>query len=169
MPIETTKLEDGGFVKVRVTGTLTAADYHQFAPQLDAWVQEHGKLRLLVEMHDFHGWDGGGLWQDIKIDARHFNHFERIAMVGERKRQKWMAAFCKPLLRRRPATTAGAIGARSALPTQAGCSVEEHRPPSRNLAPAWPQKPFLSGDGVRPALAVGYVFDSAGVAPGGIP
>jgi len=96
MPIESMKLEAERVVRVRLTGTLTTADYQQYTPQLDAWLQQHGRLRLLVEMHDFHGWDAGGLWQDIKLDARHFNHFEQIAMVGESRWQKWMAAFCRP-------------------------------------------------------------------------
>ncbi len=96
MPIESMKLEGGGVVRIRMTGKLTAEDYGQFTPQFDAWLQQHGKLRLLVEMHDFHGWNAGGLWQDIKIDARHFDHFDQIAMVGEKKWQKWMASFCKP-------------------------------------------------------------------------
>jgi hypothetical protein len=33
---------------------------------------------------------------DIKWDAKHFNQIERVAMVGDKKWQEWMAAFCKP-------------------------------------------------------------------------
>jgi hypothetical protein len=51
---------------------------------------------MLVDMHDFHGWTAGALWQDIKFDARHFSDIERIAMVGETKWQHGMAVFCKP-------------------------------------------------------------------------
>jgi SpoIIAA-like len=30
------------------------------------------------------------------VDAKHFNQIERVAMVGDKKWQKWMVAFCKP-------------------------------------------------------------------------
>jgi hypothetical protein len=47
-------------------------------------------------MRDFHGWDAPALWEDIKWDAKHFNQVERVAMVGDKKWQEWMAAFCRP-------------------------------------------------------------------------
>jgi hypothetical protein len=47
-------------------------------------------------MRDFQGWDARALWEDIKWDAKHFNQIERVAMVGDKKWQEWMAAFCKP-------------------------------------------------------------------------
>jgi hypothetical protein len=50
-------------------------------------------------MQDFHGWDAGAAWEDIKWDARHFNEVERVAMVGEKKWQEWLAALCKPFTR----------------------------------------------------------------------
>jgi hypothetical protein len=59
-------------------------------------VKDHGKIRLLVEMHDFHGWTAGALWQDVKFDAKHFSDIERLAIVGETKWQHGMAVFCKP-------------------------------------------------------------------------
>ena len=59
-------------------------------------IKQFGKIRILVEMHDFHGWDAGALWEDLKWDASHFNHIERLAVVGDSKWHQWMASFCKP-------------------------------------------------------------------------
>jgi hypothetical protein len=59
-------------------------------------VKQHGKLRMLVEMYDFHGWTGGALWEDIKFDAKRFNDVERLEIVGEPKWEKGMTVFCKP-------------------------------------------------------------------------
>ncbi len=28
-------------------------------------IGEHGKIRILLEMHDFHGWEAGALWEDV--------------------------------------------------------------------------------------------------------
>jgi hypothetical protein len=36
------------------------------------------------------------LWKDTKVDARHFNDIERLALVGESRWQKGMAVFCRP-------------------------------------------------------------------------
>jgi len=47
-------------------------------------------------MREFHGWSLAALWEDIKFDLKHFKDIERLAMVGERKWEKWMATFCRP-------------------------------------------------------------------------
>jgi hypothetical protein len=53
-------------------------------------------LRILVEMHDFHGWTAGGLWEEIKFDARHFSDVDRLALVGETRWQELLADLCRP-------------------------------------------------------------------------
>lgn len=87
---------EGKVLEVQMTGRLSKTDYEQFVPAVDALIRQHGRIRMLIEMHDFHGSTGGALWQDIKFDARHFNDIERIAMVGETKWQHGMSVFCKP-------------------------------------------------------------------------
>lgn len=89
--------EDGGkILHVRLTGKLTAADYAHFVPEFERQLQAHGKLRVLCEMHDFHGWELAAMWEDIKFDWKHFKDIERLALVGESKWEAGMAAFCKP-------------------------------------------------------------------------
>ena len=83
-------------VLIQVRGKVAKADYEQFVPAFKQLVQQHGKLRVLFEMEQFHGWEVGALWEDIKFDLRHFSDIERLAMVGEKKWQKGLAAFCKP-------------------------------------------------------------------------
>jgi hypothetical protein len=81
---------------VRVSGKLTKEDYERFIPAFEKLVIEHGKIRALFEMVDFHGWEASALWQDIKFDAKHFTDIERLAMVGDKKWEKGMSVFCKP-------------------------------------------------------------------------
>jgi hypothetical protein len=90
------ELNAGKVLEVHLTGKLAAEDYDQLVPTVERLVKQHGKIRLLVQMHDFHGWTAGALWKDIKFDAKHFRDIERIAMVGETKWQHGMAVFCKP-------------------------------------------------------------------------
>ncbi len=86
----------GKVLEVQLTGKLAKEDYEHFVPAVERLVKAHGKIRMLVEMHDFHGWTAGALWQDVKFDAKHFADIERLAIVGETKWQHGMAVFCKP-------------------------------------------------------------------------
>ena len=86
----------GNVMEVHLHGTLTKEDYERFVPDTENLIREHQKIRLLVILDEFRGWDVGALWEDIKWDAKHFDHVERIAVVGETKWQKWMTGFCKP-------------------------------------------------------------------------
>ena len=89
--------EAGGKILVlKLSGKLTKEDYQQFVPHVERLFQEHGKLRILCEMHDFHGWQAGALWQDIKFDLKHFAHIERLAFIGDKAWEHGMAVFCKP-------------------------------------------------------------------------
>lgn len=87
---------EGKVLEVQITGRLSKMDYEHFAPVVEELIKQRGKIRMLIEMHDFHGWTAGALWQDIKFDAKHFKDIERIAMVGETKWQHGMSVFCKP-------------------------------------------------------------------------
>ncbi|EDY21292.1 UspA domain protein [Chthoniobacter flavus Ellin428] len=86
----------GKVMEVHLNGTLTKEDYARFVPDTEELIRQHEKIRMLIIMDDFQGWDAGALWEDIKWDMKHFNHIERVAAVGDRKWEKWMCSFCKP-------------------------------------------------------------------------
>ncbi len=95
----TTHLDElihGKILEINLHGRLNREDYEDFVPETEKLIRRYGKIRILVTMHDFDGWDAGALWEDLKWDAKHFNHVERLALVGEERWQKWMAGFCKP-------------------------------------------------------------------------
>ncbi|PQO45908.1 STAS/SEC14 domain-containing protein [Blastopirellula marina] len=89
-------VEVGKLVHVKASGKLTKESYETFVPVVEQQIAEFGKLRLLFEMHDFHGWTMGAMWEDMKFDYHHFKDIERLAIVGESKWQEGMAKFCKP-------------------------------------------------------------------------
>ncbi len=96
MPIGLSETKLNKVVEIRLSGRLVHEDFQHFAPEFDRIVRETGKIRLLLEMADFHGWTGVALWDDIKFDLKHFFDVERLAMVGEKKWEKAMSIFCKP-------------------------------------------------------------------------
>jgi hypothetical protein len=79
----------------KMSGTLHDEDYKKFVPLIDAEAKT-GKVRLLAQFHDFHGWDLRALWDDIKFATTHCRKFDRIALVGERRWEEWMAKVCAP-------------------------------------------------------------------------
>ncbi|HEY7153324.1 MAG TPA: STAS/SEC14 domain-containing protein [Gemmataceae bacterium] len=96
MPVELHEEAGGKIVAVTLSGKLTASDYEHFGGAMDRLIGQHGKVRVLCTMHDFHGWTAGALWEDIKFDLKHFAHIEKLALVGETKWEHGMAVFCKP-------------------------------------------------------------------------
>jgi hypothetical protein len=90
---------DRGTAKVlgfKMSGKLHDEDYKHFVPIVETAIQAQGKVRLLAQFEDFHGWDLHALWDDTKFATRHCADVERIALVGDKAWEKWMAAVCKP-------------------------------------------------------------------------
>ena len=85
-----------GIAEVHATGKLSEEDYLHFVPELERLIKEYGKISILFLMDDFHGWNAGALWEDLKFDLKHFADIERLAMVREKSWQKGMSNFCRP-------------------------------------------------------------------------
>lgn len=94
--IEQLPTASGKVLAFRLSGKLHDEDYKSFGPLVDTAVAKEGKVRILAEFHDFHGWDAHALWDDIKFSTTHCGKIERIALVGDKTWEKWMAAVCKP-------------------------------------------------------------------------
>ena len=96
MSVELRELADGKVLSLTISGKLSKEDYGQFVPKVEQLIKKHKKIRILCRMHDFHGWEMGALWADIKFDVKHFGDIDRLALVGESKWESGMAVFCKP-------------------------------------------------------------------------
>jgi len=83
-------------VGFKLSGKLHDEDYKRFVPLVDAEVAKEGKVNVLAEFHDFRGWDAKALWDDIKFSATHCTKIQKIALVGDKAWEKWMAYVCKP-------------------------------------------------------------------------
>ena len=74
-----------GVVGVVASGQITVDDRQRvLEPVIEDTVETAGRVRLLyVAGPDFAGYDRGGLYDDAVFGTRHFNHFDRIAFVGD--------------------------------------------------------------------------------------
>ena len=77
-----------------VEKAMTQADYEELIPGMERVIARHGSMRLLFVMENFHGWEVGAAWDDFRFGTTHASKVERVAMVGEKTWQKWMAKLC---------------------------------------------------------------------------
>ncbi|HEY3899401.1 MAG TPA: STAS/SEC14 domain-containing protein [Chthoniobacter sp.] len=86
----------GRVLEVDLHGRLTRRDFQEFVPETEKLIARYGKIRLVVMLHNFEGWDLGAMWEEIKWEAKHFNHVERIVILGDERWHQTMATLCRP-------------------------------------------------------------------------
>jgi len=87
---ETIAVNGEHVIGVRVTGTLTDADYKAFLPVLEELIEKKGPVSLYIDMEDFQGWEAKAAWDDLRFGLAHDVDFRRIAVVGGPKWVQWM-------------------------------------------------------------------------------
>lgn len=87
--------QERNYIHLKISGKLEKEDYEYFVPEIDQQIERYGKVNMLVELIDFHGWTAGAAWEDTKFGIRHFNDINRLAIVGDKTWEKGMAYFCK--------------------------------------------------------------------------
>ena len=93
MPVKLTERHDGKILEVQASGRLSHEDYRQFVPAFERLTKQHGKINVLFEMVDFHGWEAAALWDDLKFNLTHLSQIERLAMVATRSGSKAWPIF----------------------------------------------------------------------------
>ena len=87
------------YLVCRVSGKLTKADYDAAVPELENVLKvQSAPLRLMIVLEDFHGWEIGALWADLKFDIRHREDIGRVAVLGDSKLEEWGTILSKPFL-----------------------------------------------------------------------
>lgn len=87
--------EEGDLIEVRASGKLTQEDYDHLIPASQRVIASQGKMRMLLLMEDFHGWELGAAWDDLRFGVTRASKIERVAIVGEKAWQEWMIKIGK--------------------------------------------------------------------------
>jgi hypothetical protein len=90
----------GKLIAIRLSGKLLHRDYQQLIPIVEKRIEEHGAIRCLIEMTEFHGIEPRALWDEIKFDVRHARQIERCAVIGDRPWEAWMTKFSRLIFSR---------------------------------------------------------------------
>jgi len=80
-------------ITLEVEGKLTEDDYKQFLPALEEVLKRLEKVKFLILLHNFKGWDARALLEDVKFDTKYRDHCGRIAIVGEHVWEEWATRF----------------------------------------------------------------------------
>jgi len=74
----------GGTLHVRLRGKLDSAAYENDLEDLNRFMAAHDKVRLLIDLRDFDGWQGLGALRDhFELVRGHAPRVERAAVVGD--------------------------------------------------------------------------------------
>ena len=101
MPAEM-KYEDTGLWVLRVSGTLKRSEFGAEQEALAAHIDAGSKLRLLVLLENFKGWEHGADWNDLDFLFSHADKISRIAIVAEPHWETLALAFAGAGVRRAP-------------------------------------------------------------------
>ena len=95
MAIQLTEKNGGKALEVQVSGKLVHEDYKHFVPEFRVAGKAARQDSVLFEMADFHGWEAGALWDDIKF-ARTIFRTSRTCDGGRQTVGEGHEVFCKP-------------------------------------------------------------------------
>ena len=92
--IELMDESDHDIIGIKISGTLTAADYETYLiPALDRVFAKHKRAQFLVLMdEDFTGWTLNAAWDDFSYWFEHRTEFDRVAIVGAPQWVEWCIA-----------------------------------------------------------------------------
>jgi len=69
-------------LSLTIAGHLTKEDYASVEPTLKEKVKRYGKVNVYLEIGEMDDVTLPALWEEIKQDAKHFNDFNRAAIVS---------------------------------------------------------------------------------------
>lgn len=99
MAVNLNPIDDGRTLELLVLGKLSSEDYRKLNPEIERRIEQHGKIRLVVDMTRLSGVGVGAMWEDVKFDVRHRDDIERIAVIGDRAWMEWMTEAFRPFTR----------------------------------------------------------------------
>jgi hypothetical protein len=96
--------EGESIYRLEVSGILKKSELDHVQEVLTADIGRipGGKVRLLVVLDKFDGWDSTSNWSDLTFFARYGDNIERIAIVGDPRWREYALMFAAADLRRAP-------------------------------------------------------------------
>ena len=79
---------------------ITRDDYVVLIADVEALIQKVGAIGLLLDLEEFHGEEFKAWWADLKFGHDYRKKIAKMAIVGDKKWQKWLTAIVDPFYAR---------------------------------------------------------------------
>ncbi len=81
------------WLTIKIYGDIAYEDFRDMELQLERALaeMENPRIRALVDMIDFNGWEAKAFWEDIRFTRKHGDEFSKLAIVGVNLKEKLMA------------------------------------------------------------------------------
>ena len=93
-------LDDTGedLLALRIANGVTKEDYDKINPLIEQKSSEYKKIRLYAELAELSDVGLGAIWEDLKLDVKHYNDFSKIAVVGPEDWKENLVNIAKQLV-----------------------------------------------------------------------
>lgn len=85
-------------IAIQVQGEITRADYDKINPLIDQAVNAYGKVKFLILIGRIDGVKPDAMIKDVKTYINHYNHFEKVAAVGDSSWQELVTKVAGPFV-----------------------------------------------------------------------
>jgi hypothetical protein len=82
MPAEIV-MASGKLLEVKIVGTFQKADYDRITKTAKDAIAREGKIRALIVLERFQGWQRGDDWGDVTFSLEEGQRIEKMAIVGD--------------------------------------------------------------------------------------
>ena len=98
--IEKLAESSGNVVGYKAIGVITATDYLKLEPEVRDLVEKEGNVNMLIDLTDFE-WEKLETWlQDLEFGIEFHKKIQKLAIVGNRTWEKWIAHLARPFYAR---------------------------------------------------------------------
>jgi hypothetical protein len=91
---------EGDVLGFAVSGEVTTSDYEILTPAVEAAVDAHGSVKLLLDLTAFHREKVGAWGADLHFGHAYHHKIQRMAIVGDRAWERHLAHLCTPFYAR---------------------------------------------------------------------
>ena len=98
----TLRHEEGNVYRVDFSGRLAKRDFEAVQQSVAEEIRKSGKVRLLIGLDGFVGWESGANWSDLNFYIQYGNKVKKIAIVGDEGWRDEVLMFAAADLRRGP-------------------------------------------------------------------
>ncbi|KNC66197.1 STAS/SEC14 domain-containing protein [Pseudoalteromonas ardens] len=91
--VDTERLNGDLLMSFKALGKVSHADYMAIKAVIDSALRAAvgQKIRVLVDVTEFEGWDLHAAWDDVALALNHSHDFYKIAVLGNSRWQKFAA------------------------------------------------------------------------------